>query len=57
MVTLAPTASIMVYTSDGKLALLWVSIRLPAQVPTWMRGADRSGHALSMDIGQHFHIP
>lgn len=34
MVTLAPTASIMVYTSDGKSLLLCVSIRLPAQVPT-----------------------
>ena len=31
--TKAPTVAMIVNTSDGKLALSWVSIKLPAQEP------------------------
>ena len=38
MVTFAPTPAIIVKTSEGKLSWSWVSIRLPAQDPTFLTG-------------------
>ena len=37
MVMEAPAAAIIVKTSEGKLSWSWVSIKLPAHVPTWNR--------------------